>query len=46
MSNEAIIEIKEITKVYGMGEVQVRALDEVYQGLWHGRGAGACPGRG
>jgi putative ABC transport system ATP-binding protein len=29
MSNEAIIEIKEITKVYGMGEVQVRALDEV-----------------
>ncbi len=29
MSNEAIIEIKELTKVYGMGEVQVRALDEV-----------------
>ena len=29
MSNKAIIEIKELTKVYGMGEVQVRALDEV-----------------
>lgn len=29
MDNEAIIEIIELTKVYGMGEVQVRALDEV-----------------
>jgi len=29
MTIEAIIEIRELTKVYGMGEVQVRALDEV-----------------
>ncbi len=29
MENEAIIEIIELAKVYGMGEVQVRALDEV-----------------
>jgi len=29
MENEAIIEIIELTKVYGMGEIQVRALDEV-----------------
>ena len=29
MTIEAIIEIKELTKVYGMGEVEVRALDEV-----------------
>jgi putative ABC transport system ATP-binding protein len=29
MENEAIIEIVELTKVYGMDEVQVRALDEV-----------------
>jgi putative ABC transport system ATP-binding protein len=29
MEETAIIEIIEITKVYGMGEIQVRALDEV-----------------
>jgi putative ABC transport system ATP-binding protein len=29
MENEAIIEIIELAKVYGMGEIQVRALDEV-----------------
>ena len=29
MTIEAIIEIRELTKVYGMGEVQVRALDQV-----------------
>lgn len=29
MEDAAIIEIIELTKVYGMGEVQVRALDEV-----------------
>jgi putative ABC transport system ATP-binding protein len=29
MQETAIIEIKELTKIYGMGEVQVRALDEV-----------------
>ena len=29
MTIEAIIEIRELTKIYGMGEVQVRALDEV-----------------
>ena len=29
MENTAIIEIIELTKVYGMGEIQVRALDEV-----------------
>lgn len=29
MTNETIIEIKELSKVYGVGEVQVRALDEV-----------------
>jgi putative ABC transport system ATP-binding protein len=29
MVNQAIIEIIELTKVYGMGEIQVRALDEV-----------------
>jgi putative ABC transport system ATP-binding protein len=29
MTIEAIIEIGELTKVYGMGEVEVRALDEV-----------------
>jgi putative ABC transport system ATP-binding protein len=29
MENEAIIEIVKLTKVYGMDEVQVRALDEV-----------------
>ena len=29
MTSEAIIEIIELTKVYGMGEIQVKALDEV-----------------
>ncbi len=29
MTIEAIIEIRELTRVYGMGEVQVRALDQV-----------------
>jgi len=29
MADEAIIETIELTKVYGMGEVQVRALDQV-----------------
>jgi putative ABC transport system ATP-binding protein len=29
MENTAIIEIIELTKVYGMGEIQVKALDEV-----------------
>ncbi len=29
MTIEVIIEIRELTKVYGMGEVQVRALDQV-----------------
>ena len=29
MTSEAIIEIIKLTKVYGMDEVQVRALDEV-----------------
>jgi len=29
MTIEAIIEIRELTKIYGMGEVLVRALDEV-----------------
>ena len=29
MQETAIIEIIELTKIYGMGEVQVRALDDI-----------------